>query len=52
MNDVHTLAKKIWDYHHMNHKLEKADCILALGSMDTRVAEWAAQLFRDCWALL
>ena len=35
------LAKKLWDYHHTNHTLEKADCILALGSHDLRVAERA-----------
>src|SRR3989338_5227466 len=39
------LAKIIWDYHHLNHKLEKADCIFVLGSHDTRVAEYAADLF-------
>ncbi|TSC59539.1 MAG: hypothetical protein G01um1014107_327 [Parcubacteria group bacterium Gr01-1014_107] len=39
------LAKKIWEYHHMNHQLEKADCILVLGSHDTRVAERGAAIF-------
>jgi uncharacterized SAM-binding protein YcdF (DUF218 family) len=46
------LAKKLWDYHHTNHALEKADCILALGSHDLRVAERAAQLYLDGWAPL
>ena len=46
------LAKKIWNYHHVNHALEKADCILALGSHDTRVAVTAAQLFTEGWAPL
>lgn len=46
------LAKKIWDYHHVNHTLIKADCILALGSHDTRVAERAAELYREGWAPL
>ena len=46
MNDVTlALAKKLWDYHHMNHALEKADCIFVLGSHDLRVAERAAQLY-------
>lgn len=44
------LAKKLWDYHHMHHAPEKADCILALGSHDLRVAERAAQLYLDGWA--
>lgn len=44
------LAKKLWDYHHMNHTLEKADCILVLGSHDLRVAERAAELYLQGWA--
>ena len=26
------LARKLWDYHQVNHQLEKTDCILVLGS--------------------
>ncbi len=43
--DILSAAKLIWDYHHMNHKLEKADCIVVLGSHDTRVAERGAEVF-------
>jgi uncharacterized SAM-binding protein YcdF (DUF218 family) len=39
------LALKLWDYHQVNHQLEKTDCILVLGSHDTRVAERGAELF-------
>jgi uncharacterized SAM-binding protein YcdF (DUF218 family) len=46
------LAKIIWDYHHVNHTLTKADCILTLGSHDTRVAERAAELYHQGWAPL
>ncbi|MCU0354632.1 MAG: YdcF family protein [Cytophagales bacterium] len=46
------LAKTVWDYHHVNHTLEPADCILALGSHDTRVAERAARLMLDGYAPL
>lgn len=46
------LAQKIWDYHHVHHTLVAADCILALGSHDTRVAERAAELYLDGWAPL
>ena len=42
---VDSLAKKIWDYHHMNHQLEKADCVLVMGSFDVRVAERGAEIF-------
>ncbi|MBN1645036.1 YdcF family protein [Candidatus Woesearchaeota archaeon] len=45
--NINELAKKIWDYHHVHHKLEKVDCILALGSNDLRVAERGARLFLD-----
>ena len=44
------LAKIIWNYHLMHHELVKADCILALGSRDTRVAERAADLYLADWA--
>lgn len=43
--DILRAARIVWDYHHMNHKLEKADCIIVLGSHDTRVAERGAELF-------
>jgi uncharacterized SAM-binding protein YcdF (DUF218 family) len=46
------LAKILWDYHHMNHNPEKADCILALGSHDLRVAERAADIYHEGWAPL
>jgi len=49
-NETFQLAKKLWDYHHMHHALEKADCVLALGSHDLRVAERAAQLYLEGWA--
>jgi len=52
MTLVDDLAKKIWDYHQLNHKLKKVDCILILGSHDTRVAERGAELFLQGWAPL
>lgn len=50
--EVLSLAKKVWDYHHVNHSLVQSDCILALGSHDTRVAERAAELYLEGWAPL
>lgn len=50
--EVVSLAKQLWDYHHMNHELTKADCILALGSHDLRVADRAADLYLQGWAPL
>ena len=50
--EVNELAKVIWDYHHMNHELAKADCIVVLGSHDIRVAERGTQLLLDGWAPL
>ncbi len=44
------LAQIIWDYHHLNHSLEKSDLILALGSNDIRVAEYAADLYLQGFA--
>lgn len=40
----------IWDYMLMGHTLKKADAIFVLGNRDTRVAEYAAQLYEDGWA--
>jgi len=50
--EVLELAKIVWDYHHMNTLLQKADCIFVLGSHDTRVAERAAELYLQGWAPL
>lgn len=46
------LSKLLWDYHHMKHEPEKADCILVLGSHDLRVAERGAELWLQGWAPL
>jgi uncharacterized SAM-binding protein YcdF (DUF218 family) len=45
-------ARVVWDYHHVHHALAKADCIIVLGSHDTRVAERAAEVFLGGWAPL
>lgn len=37
----------LWNYHHVNHALRPADLVFVLGSNDTRVAAWAARLFRQ-----
>lgn len=50
--EIKLLAKKLWDYHHMNQSLEKADCILVLGSHDLRVAERGAELYLQGYAPL
>ena len=51
-DQVLKLAQMLWDYHHMQHTLQKADCIFTLGSHDTRVAERAAELYHEGWAPL
>ena len=53
MNDqVRALAQKIWDYHHLDHQLTRADAILVLCSHDTAVAARGAELFLQQWAPL
>ncbi|GAB4037059.1 YdcF family protein [Spirosoma gilvum] len=49
---IRKLAIKLWDYHHMNHALAKADAILVLCSHDLRVAQRAADLYLEGWAPL
>lgn len=44
------LTKLLWDYHHVNHALKKADCILGLGSIDPEVARYSSKLYLDGWA--
>jgi len=51
-NKVDKLAQIIWDYHHLNQGLKKADAIMVLGSHDLRVAEYAIGLFREDYAPL
>lgn len=50
MKMIEDLARLIWDYHHLHHRLQPADLILALGSNDTRVADRAAELYLAGWA--
>jgi uncharacterized SAM-binding protein YcdF (DUF218 family) len=49
--DPHLQVEKdaivVYQYHRMGMKLETADAIFALCSLDTRVAEYAAQLYLD-----
>ena len=45
-----TLVEKIWDYHHLDHQLFRADAILVLCSHDQVVAVRGAELFLDGWA--
>ncbi len=40
-------ARIIWDYHQLRHQPVRADAILALGTNDLRVAEYAAQLWHQ-----
>lgn len=44
---VYADAKLVYEYHHMHMGLHPADAIFCLCSIDTRVAERAAQLFLD-----
>jgi uncharacterized SAM-binding protein YcdF (DUF218 family) len=40
------LARVLWDYHQLKHEPIPADLIVALGTNDLRVAEFAADLYR------
>ena len=51
-DEILSLAKKLWNYHLLNNRLEKVDCILALGSHDLRVPERAAELYLQGFAPL
>lgn len=51
-DEIRALALKLWQYHRMNQRLERADAILVLCSHDTSVAERGAQLFLEGWSPL
>lgn len=40
------LARIVWEYHRLNHTPIRADVIVALGTNDLRVAEFAGGLYR------
>ncbi|XP_018556594.1 uncharacterized protein SCO4629 isoform X2 [Lates calcarifer] len=44
------LARILWDYLRLHHRLEKSDVIIGLGCHDLRVAERSAALFLEGWA--
>jgi uncharacterized SAM-binding protein YcdF (DUF218 family) len=50
--EILSLAKTVWDYHHMHHQLKRSDCVLVLGSHDIRVVERVAELYLQGWAPL
>lgn len=50
--EIRELALKLWRYHRMNQRLERADAVLVLCSHDTSVAERGAGLFLEGWAPL
>jgi uncharacterized SAM-binding protein YcdF (DUF218 family) len=50
--EIRELAGRLWDYHHMNHRLERSEVILVLCSHDTAVAERGAALYLEGWAPL
>ncbi len=50
--EIRELAGRLWDYHHMNHALERSEAVLVLCSHDTAVAERGARLYLEGWAPL
>jgi uncharacterized SAM-binding protein YcdF (DUF218 family) len=50
--NVERWARIVWDFHHLDHRLEPVDCIFVLGSHDTRVAERGAEVFLAGYAPL
>jgi|SRR5882672_10439191 len=49
---LRTQVERVWNYHHMNHELARAEVIVVLCSHDLIVAERGAQLFLEGWAPL
>ncbi len=47
---IEELVKVLWEYHRLNHKLEKSDCILVLGTHDIKIVDYSIDLFQKGWA--
>jgi uncharacterized SAM-binding protein YcdF (DUF218 family) len=45
--DTESDAKTIWNYMFMHHELKPVEVIMVLGTNDTRVAEYAADLYKQ-----
>jgi uncharacterized SAM-binding protein YcdF (DUF218 family) len=52
MDKVDKLAKVLWDYHHLDHEIEKADILMCFTSLDLSVAKYCAELFHKKYAPL
>jgi uncharacterized SAM-binding protein YcdF (DUF218 family) len=50
MNTAEELAQKIWNYMLMHQPLEKADVIIGLGTHDSTIANWTAELYLKGYA--
>ncbi|MFA6918987.1 MAG: YdcF family protein [Patescibacteria group bacterium] len=50
LGKINQLAKILWDYSLLHQEIKPADCILVLGSKDTRVAERAVELYQQKYA--
>lgn len=46
LTEALSLARIIWDYHQVHHEAVPGDVIIAMGTNDLRVAEFAADLYR------
>jgi len=50
MEEIDKHAKIVWDYMLMHQELKKSDLIFILGSNDLRVADRAAEIYKQGWA--
>jgi uncharacterized SAM-binding protein YcdF (DUF218 family) len=46
-DDIHSLLQLLWDYHHLEHVITPADCMIVMGSQDLNTARKAATLFHQ-----
>lgn len=48
--EINKAAKTLWNYLKLNQVLMACDCIIAMGSHDLRIADYAARLVLEGWA--
>ena len=51
-DSLYLLVQTLWDYHHLNHRLQAADCLIVMGCQDLGVAHKAIELYQQNYSEL
>ena len=48
--NIDQFAQIIWNYHHLYHDLQPADCIMVLGNTDIRTIQRGIETYQEGWS--